>query len=47
MGAANFKLTAEEVALIRKYAEESEIPGDRYGAGGMQYVLKQSPPLQK
>ncbi|KAJ8091804.1 Aldo-keto reductase str7 [Marasmius tenuissimus] len=47
MGAANIKLSPEEVALIRKYAQESEIPGDRYGAMGMQHVLKQSPPLQK
>ncbi|KAL0576633.1 Aldo-keto reductase str7 [Marasmius crinis-equi] len=47
MGAEKVKLTPEEVALIRKYAEESDIPGDRYGAASLQHVLKQSPPLQK
>ncbi|ESK95457.1 aldo-keto reductase [Moniliophthora roreri MCA 2997] len=47
MGAASVKLSAEEIAAIRKISEESNIPGDRYGPNSMQHVLKQSPPLQK
>ncbi|KAF9260253.1 Aldo/keto reductase [Marasmius fiardii PR-910] len=47
MEAAEIKLTPGEIALIRKYSEECEVPGDRYDAGGMQQILKQSPPLQK
>ncbi|THU95957.1 Aldo/keto reductase [Dendrothele bispora CBS 962.96] len=30
MGAASVKLSPEEIAQIRKIAEESEVPGDRY-----------------
>ncbi|KAF9267165.1 Aldo/keto reductase [Marasmius fiardii PR-910] len=47
MGAVEIKLTPEEIALIRKFSEECEVPGDRYGPASMQHVLKQSPPLQK
>ncbi|KAG7085621.1 Aldo-keto reductase str7 [Marasmius oreades] len=47
MGAAAIKLTPEEIALIRKYSEECQVPGERYGPSSMQHVLKQSPPLQK
>ncbi|KAK7036783.1 Aldo-keto reductase str7 [Paramarasmius palmivorus] len=47
MGAASVKLSAEEIATIRKISEASNIPGDRYGPNSMRHVLKQSPPLQK
>ncbi len=47
MGAASVKLSAEEVATVRKIAEESDIPGTRYTEAGMQTVLKSTPPLKK
>ncbi|KAF9260258.1 Aldo/keto reductase [Marasmius fiardii PR-910] len=47
MGAAEIKLTPEEIALIRKYSEACEVPGERYPGAAMEHVLKDSPPLQK
>ncbi|THV02022.1 Aldo keto reductase [Dendrothele bispora CBS 962.96] len=47
-GAANVKLSAEEIASIREVAlEANKIPGDRYGEADMKAVLVSSPPLQK
>ncbi|KAK7459576.1 Aldo-keto reductase str7 [Stygiomarasmius scandens] len=47
-GAANVKLSAEEIASIRAIAEEAnKIPGTRYNEAGMQMVSVTSPPLQK
>ncbi|KAK7043898.1 Aldo-keto reductase str7 [Paramarasmius palmivorus] len=45
VGAANVKLTPEEVAQVRKVAEAAEIPGDRYGAGWNEMTYVDSPPL--
>ncbi|KAF9260386.1 Aldo/keto reductase [Marasmius fiardii PR-910] len=47
MGAATVKLSPEEIALIRHYSEECDVPGDRYKTIYMDYVFKQSPPFQK
>ncbi len=32
MGGASVKLSAEEIATVRRIAEESELPGSRFGA---------------
>jgi aryl-alcohol dehydrogenase-like predicted oxidoreductase len=45
-GAADVQLSREEVATIRKIAEESDITGDRYGPRLLQQVLQETPPLQ-
>ncbi|KAF9043808.1 Aldo keto reductase [Hymenopellis radicata] len=47
VGADNVKLSKEEVAEIRKAAEATDIPGARYGAGMMELVSVESPPLKK
>ncbi|KAK7440582.1 Aldo-keto reductase str7 [Stygiomarasmius scandens] len=47
-GAANVKLSPEEIASIREIAvEANKIPGTRYSEAGMQTVSVTSPPLQK
>lgn len=45
MGASAVKLTPEDIAAIRKIAEESEIPGDRYPEIMLAHVLVHTPPL--
>ncbi|KAE9396636.1 Aldo/keto reductase [Gymnopus androsaceus JB14] len=47
MGGAAVKLTPEEVAAIRKIAEESEIPGERYPEAALATVMVDTPPLQE
>ena len=47
MGSAAVKLTPEDVATIRKIAEESEIPGERYPEVFQAMVLVDTPPLSK
>ncbi|KIK64240.1 hypothetical protein GYMLUDRAFT_40526 [Collybiopsis luxurians FD-317 M1] len=47
MGAADVNLSSDEIAAVRKIAEESDIPGTRYSAAGMQIVLANTPPLPK
>ncbi|KAK0234588.1 NADP-dependent oxidoreductase domain-containing protein [Armillaria nabsnona] len=47
LGAAKVKLSQEEIAAIRKLSEESNIPGERYGAGAMEFVLQGTPELSK
>ncbi|KAK0200332.1 NADP-dependent oxidoreductase domain-containing protein [Desarmillaria ectypa] len=47
LGAAKVKLSQEEIAAIRKLAEESDIPGTRYSAAGMASVLQATPELSK
>jgi len=47
MGAADVKLSADEINAVRKISEESDIPGTRYAKSGMQVVLVKTPPLQK
>ncbi|SJL06546.1 related to pyridoxine 4-dehydrogenase [Armillaria ostoyae] len=47
LGAAKVKLSQEEVTAIRKLAEESDIPGERYAAAGMAAVLQGTPELSK
>jgi aryl-alcohol dehydrogenase-like predicted oxidoreductase len=47
MGAAEVKLSADEIKAVRKIAEESDIPGTRYAHAGMQIVMVKTPPLQK
>ncbi|THU95956.1 Aldo/keto reductase [Dendrothele bispora CBS 962.96] len=42
MGAASVKLSPEEIAQIRKIAEESEVPGDRYPPGQQEKVRVES-----
>ncbi|THU95959.1 Aldo/keto reductase [Dendrothele bispora CBS 962.96] len=42
MGAASVKLSPEEIAQIRKIAEESEVPGDRYPPGHQAMVRVES-----
>jgi diketogulonate reductase-like aldo/keto reductase len=43
VAAAEVKLSKEEVAEIRKLAEETELPGARYGAGWIDMVYIESP----
>ncbi|THU78477.1 Aldo/keto reductase [Dendrothele bispora CBS 962.96] len=45
MGASSVKLTPEEIAKIRKIAEECELPGNRYGPGFNEMAYVESPPL--
>ena len=47
MGGAAVKLSPEEVAAIRKIAEESEIPGERYPEAALATVMVDTPPLQE
>ncbi|KAF8147784.1 Aldo keto reductase [Mycena galopus ATCC 62051] len=47
LGASAIKLSAEEIASVRQVAEESEIPGGRYGDAGMAIVFLDSPELSK
>jgi hypothetical protein len=44
-GAANVKLSSEEVASIREISVASEIPGDRYGEAYMEMVKVTTPEL--
>ncbi|KAJ7167112.1 NADP-dependent oxidoreductase domain-containing protein [Mycena filopes] len=43
--ASTVKLSAGEVAEVRRVAEAAEIPGDRYGAGFIDMTYVDSPPL--
>ncbi|KAJ7167099.1 NADP-dependent oxidoreductase domain-containing protein [Mycena filopes] len=43
--ASTVKLSAEEVAEVRRVAEAAGIPGDRYGAGFIDMTYVDSPPL--
>ncbi|KAJ7573405.1 NADP-dependent oxidoreductase domain-containing protein [Mycena floridula] len=45
IGAGSVKLTAEEVMELRRVAEATEIPGDRYGAGYNELTYVDSPAL--
>lgn len=47
MGAAEVRLSGDEIKAVRKISEESDIPGDRYAKANMQFVLVNTPPLQK
>ncbi|KAK0486604.1 NADP-dependent oxidoreductase domain-containing protein [Armillaria novae-zelandiae] len=47
LGAAKVKLNQEEITAIRKLAEESDIPGERYAAAAMAAVLQGTPELSK
>lgn len=47
MGAVKVNLTPEEIAAVRKIAEESDIPGSRYDEAGMKLLWAESPPLKK
>ncbi|KAK0434540.1 NADP-dependent oxidoreductase domain-containing protein [Desarmillaria tabescens] len=47
LGAAKVQLSQGEIAAIRKLAEESDIPGARYGATGMAAVMQATPELPK
>ncbi|KAJ7473292.1 NADP-dependent oxidoreductase domain-containing protein [Mycena latifolia] len=47
MGASALRLTPEEIAAVRKIAEESEIPGGRYADNRMGMLLLDSPELPK
>ncbi|KAJ7080948.1 NADP-dependent oxidoreductase domain-containing protein [Mycena belliarum] len=47
IGAAKIKLSADEVAAVRKIAEESEVPGERYPEFVMAGLLLDSPELPK
>lgn len=39
------KLTPEEVAAVRKLADDADIPGGRYGEANLNMVLIDSPAL--
>lgn len=43
--AAQVQLSKDEVEAVRRIAEASEIPGDRYDSLGMAWSAFQSPPL--
>ncbi|KAJ7204999.1 NADP-dependent oxidoreductase domain-containing protein [Mycena pura] len=45
--ASKIKLSPEEIASVRRIAEESELPGGRYSADRMAGVLLDSPELPK
>ncbi|QLI69195.1 Aldo-keto reductase yakc [Metarhizium brunneum] len=45
-GALKIKLTADEVAELRRYAEETELPGDRYPSSMASLVFRDSVPLE-
>jgi hypothetical protein len=47
MGASAIKLSPDEIAAVRKIAEESEIPGGRYNDARMAGLLLDSPELPK
>jgi hypothetical protein len=47
INSASVKLDKEELAAVRKLAEESELPGERLPAASMQHVLKDTPELKK
>ncbi|KAK0447376.1 NADP-dependent oxidoreductase domain-containing protein [Desarmillaria tabescens] len=46
ISAGSLKLSSEEVAEIRHVAEETEIPGERYGPGALETTYVESPPLK-
>ncbi|KAK0234639.1 NADP-dependent oxidoreductase domain-containing protein [Armillaria nabsnona] len=46
LGAGSLKLTPEEIAEIRQIAEETEIPGERYGPGFFELTYVESPALK-
>ncbi|KAG7439036.1 Aldo/keto reductase, partial [Guyanagaster necrorhizus] len=46
LGAGSLKLTPPEIAEIRQIAEETEIPGDRYGPGFLELTYVESPALK-
>ncbi|KAF8229253.1 Aldo/keto reductase [Tricholoma matsutake] len=45
-GAAKVQLTSEDVDVIRKIAEEADIPGERYSGAFLDQVQVESPALQ-
>ncbi|KAJ7902798.1 NADP-dependent oxidoreductase domain-containing protein [Mycena olivaceomarginata] len=47
LGASAIKLNAEEIAAVRRIAEESEVPGGRYNDARMAGLLLDSPELPK
>ncbi|KAJ3824329.1 NADP-dependent oxidoreductase domain-containing protein [Lentinula raphanica] len=47
MAAADVELSADEIDAVRKIAEASDIPGNRYPDRVMQTVLVKTPPLPK
>ncbi|KAJ7186833.1 NADP-dependent oxidoreductase domain-containing protein [Mycena filopes] len=47
LGASKIKLSKEEIAAVRKIAEESEVPGGRYNDARMAGLLLDSPELSK
>ncbi|KAJ7485202.1 NADP-dependent oxidoreductase domain-containing protein [Mycena galericulata] len=47
LAAASLKLSADEIAAVRRIAEESEIPGGRYNEARMAGLLLDSPELPK
>jgi len=47
MGAAEVKLSEDEIKAVRKISEEGDLPGTRYPLVDMQFVLVNTPPLQK
>ncbi|KAG8408584.1 hypothetical protein J3458_019615 [Metarhizium acridum] len=44
--ALKIKLTEDEVAELRRYAQETELPGDRYPASAASSVFRDSVPLE-
>ncbi len=46
LGAGSLKLTSEEITEIRQIAEETEIPGERYGPGFFELTYVESPALK-
>ncbi|KAG7440952.1 Aldo/keto reductase [Guyanagaster necrorhizus] len=46
LGAELLRLTPPEIAEIRQIAEETEIPGDRYGPGFLELTYVESPALK-
>ncbi|KAK2616957.1 hypothetical protein QQS21_000046 [Conoideocrella luteorostrata] len=44
--AINIKLSKEEVQELRKYANDTELPGDRYPAGGTSSLFRDAVPLK-
>jgi len=48
IGAAKVKLTPEEIAAVRKIAEEGDaIPGDRFQPGWREFAYTSNPPLNE
>lgn len=43
--AARVGLTEEEVLELRRIAEDTDLPGERYGPGVLELTYVESPPL--